>query len=89
MAEETTRFAETGPVKLMFWTHEDKNRATLEDRYITEFQAKNPDVTIQKLLHPSTKIQEAVLTAFAANEGPDIFNMSIEDEYAYIANKRV
>ncbi len=81
--------ASSAPVKLMFWTHEDKNRAAIEDRYITEFQAQNPNVTIQKLLHPSTKIQEAVLTAFAANEGPDIFNMSIEDEYAYIANKRV
>jgi multiple sugar transport system substrate-binding protein len=81
--------AATGPVKLLFWTHEDKNRAIIEDHYITEFQAQNPNVTIQKLLHPSTKIQEAVLTAFAANEGPDIFNMSIEDEYAYIANGRV
>jgi multiple sugar transport system substrate-binding protein len=78
-----------GPVKLMFWTHEDKNRATLEDRYIKEFEAQNAGVTIQKVLHASTKIQEAVLTAFAANQGPDIFNMSIEDEYPYIANGRV
>ncbi len=81
--------AATGPVKLLFWTHEDKNRAIIEDRYITEFQAQNPDVTITKVLHPSTKIQEVTLTAFAANEGPDIFNFSIEDEYAYIVNKRV
>ncbi len=79
----------TGPVKLMFWTHEDKNRAALEDRFITEFQAANPDVTIEKVTHGSTKIQEIILTAFAANQGPDIFNMSIEDEYPYIANGRV
>ena len=29
------------------------------------------------------------MTAFAANQGPDIFNMSIEDEYAYIVNERL
>ncbi len=27
---------------------------------------------------------ERVLTAFAANQGPDMFNLQIEDEYAYI-----
>jgi len=80
---------DTGPVKLMFWTHEDKNRAALEDRFITEFQAQNPNVTIEKVTYGSTKIQEIVLTAFASNQGPDIFNMSIEDEYPYIANGRV
>jgi multiple sugar transport system substrate-binding protein len=79
----------TGPVKLLFWTHEDKNRAAIEDRYVTEFQAANAGVTIEKITHGSTKIQEAILTAFAANQGPDIFNMSIEDEYPYIANGRV
>src|SRR4030042_2844102 len=78
-----------GPVKLMFWTHEDKNRAALEDRFISEFQSANPDVTIEKVTHGSTKIQEIILSAFAANQGPDIFNMSIEDEFPYIANGRV
>jgi len=79
----------TGPVKLMFWTHEDAARAKLEDGFIKDFQEQNAGVTIEKVLYGSTKIQEAILTAFAANQGPDIFNMSIEDEYAYIANGRV
>jgi multiple sugar transport system substrate-binding protein len=77
------------PVKLLFWTHEDKNREALEGRYIQEFQAKNPNVTIERVPYGSTKIQEIVLTAFASNQGPDIFNMAIEDEYQYIANARV
>jgi multiple sugar transport system substrate-binding protein len=46
-------------------------------------------VTVERVLYPSTKIQEATLAAFAANQGPDFFNMGIEDEYQYIANNRV
>ena len=95
VAAATIGFAEgktdepTGPVKLLFWTHEDKNRETLEGQFIKEFQEQNPTVTVERVLYPSTKIQEATLAAFAANQGPDIFNMAIEDEYQYIANSRV
>lgn len=78
-----------GPVTLQFWTHEDPNRTRIEDRYIQEFQAANPNVTVERTTQASTKIIELVQTAFAANSGPDIFNLSIEDEYAYIANGRV
>ena len=81
--------AETGPIELVFWTHEDPNRTEIEDRYIGEFEASHPQVTVNRVTHSSTKIMELILTAFAANQGPDIFNMSIEDEYAYIANGRV
>ncbi|MCF7946287.1 MAG: extracellular solute-binding protein [Spirochaetia bacterium] len=80
---------EEGPITLTFWTHEDPNRTEIENRYIEEFEAANPDIKIERVTQSSTKIQELVLTAFAANQGPDIFNMSIEDEYAYIANGRV
>ncbi len=79
----------TGPIQLEFWTHEDPNRTEIEDRYIAEFEEANPGITINRVTHSSTKIQELVLTAFAAKQGPDIFNMSIEDEYAYIVNGRV
>lgn len=80
---------EAGPIELVFWTHEDPNRTAIEERYIEEFEAANPEITIKRVTHSSTKIQELILTAFAANQGPDIFNMSIEDEFAYIANGRV
>ena len=76
-------------IELKFWTHEDPNRKEIEMRYIQEFQKMYPDVVIKRVEYSSTKIQELILTAFAANEGPDIFNMSIEDEYAYIVNGRV
>lgn len=81
--------AEEGPITLTFWTHEDPNRTEIENRYIEEFEATHPNITVERVTQSSTKIQELVLTAFAANQGPDIFNMSIEDEFAYIANGRV
>ena len=76
-------------MEITFWTHEDPNRTEIEDRYITEFEQANPGVTIKRVTSGSGKIQELILTAFAANQGPDIFNMSIEDEYAYIVNERL
>ena len=76
-------------MEITFWTHEDPNRTEIENRYIVEFEQANPGVTIKRVTNSSTKIQELVLTAFAANQGPDIFNMSIEDEYTYIVNERL
>ena len=84
----TAAFAQA-PVKLLFWTHEDKNREILEGQFMKDFMAQNPNVTIERVLYPSLKIQDAALAAFAANQGPDIFNFSIQDEYQYIVNNRV
>lgn len=77
------------PITLEFWTHEDPNRDAIENRYVEEFMAANPGVTINRVTHSSKKIFELVLTAFAANAGPDIFNMQIEQAYSYIINERV
>jgi len=76
-------------MEITFWTHEDPNRTEIENRYIEEFEQANPGVTIKRVTSGSGKIIEIILTAFAANQGPDIFNMSIEDEYAYIVNERL
>ncbi len=77
------------PVVLEFWTHEDPNRDALENRYIEEFITAHPKVVINRVTYSSKKIFELVLTAFAANAGPDIFNMQIEQAYSYIINGRV
>ncbi len=81
--------SEDGPITLEFWTHEDPNRDAIETRYVEEFMATHPNVTINRVTHSSKKIFELVLTAFAANAGPDIFNMQIEQAYSYISNGRV
>ena len=78
-----------GPITLSFWTHEDANRTRIEEKYIKEFETANPNVKVERTTQSSTKLIELIQTAFAANQGPDFFNLSIEDEYAYIANGRV
>ncbi len=75
--------------EITYWTHEDPNRTEIENRYIKEFEKANPEVTIKRVTSPSKKMAERVLTAFAANQGPDMFNLQIEDEYAYIVNGRL
>jgi multiple sugar transport system substrate-binding protein len=76
-------------IELLFWTHEDPNRTEIENRYIEEFENMYPQVDIKRVTYPSARIQETVLTAFSAGQGPDIFNMEINDEYPYIVNQRV
>jgi multiple sugar transport system substrate-binding protein len=85
----STAIAAQAGIELTYWTHEDPNRTEIENRYISEFEKANPGVTIKRVTNPSKKMAELILTAFAANQGPDIFNLQIEDEYAYIVNKRL
>ena len=77
------------PVVLRYWTHEDANREAFEDELIAEFQATHPNVTIEHTVVPTKKRAELLQTAFAANNGPDIFTMPIEDAYQYIIDGRV
>ncbi len=84
-----TTAEDDGPMTIKFWTHEDPNRTEIEERYIREFEAANPGVTIERVTNASAKTPELLLTAFAANEGPHIFNIQIEEGYAYIVNGRV
>jgi len=79
----------SGPITITFWTHEDPNRTRIEERYIMEFEAANQNVKVERTTQSSTRMIELIQTAFAANQGPDIFNLSIEDQYAYIVNGRV
>jgi multiple sugar transport system substrate-binding protein len=85
----STTIAAQAKIEITYWTHEDPNRTEIENRYISEFEKANPGVTIKRVTNPSKKMAELILTAFAANQGPDIFNLQIEDEYAYIVNLRL
>lgn len=79
----------SGPVEITIWTHEDVNRSELEKQFIAEFEQANPDIKVNYVTYPSAKIKDIVVAAFAANEGPDIFNLEINDSYSFIANARV
>lgn len=86
-ASETPKADE--PIVLRYWTHEDANRQAFEDELIAEFQKTHPNVTIEHTVVPTKKRAELIQTAFAANNGPDIFTMPIEDAYQYIIDGRV
>ena len=87
MATSCTKKPEA--VTIEFWTHEDANRQKLEDRYIQEFTAAHPNVTVNVTRQGAAKLIELVQTAFAAGSGPTMFNLSINDEYPYITAGRV
>lgn len=76
-------------IELTYWTHTDDNRTAIENRYIEEFQAMYPNVTIKRVVNEASKMGDLVLTAFSANNAPDIFNLPIEQEYGYMMHHRV
>ncbi len=76
-------------VELTIWTHEDPARTALEKRLIAEFSAANPGVKVNYVTYPSSKIKDIVVAGFSANQGPDVFNLEIFDEYQFIVNGRV
>jgi multiple sugar transport system substrate-binding protein len=76
-------------VEITLWTHEDANRMPMEKGFIAEFMAANPGVKVNYVVYPSGKINEILTTAFAANQGPNIFNLELFDEYPFMVNGRV
>lgn len=76
-------------IVLNYWTHTDANRTAIENRYIEEFEEIYLNVEIRRVVNEASKMGDLVLTAFSANNGPDIFNLPIEQEYSYMINYRV
>ncbi|MBR1913023.1 MAG: extracellular solute-binding protein [Treponema sp.] len=87
--EEQAALDPSQPVELTIWTHEDQNRTELEQQLIKEFQQDNPNITVNYVTYPSGKIKDILVAGFAANQGPDIFNIEINDEYPFVINGRV
>jgi len=85
----TVRALKGKKVELVVWTHEDQARTALEKRLIDEFVAANPSVSVNYVTYPSGKIKDIVVAGFAANAGPDVFNLEIFEEYQFIENGRV
>ncbi len=79
----------TGPIELTIWTHEDQNRTALEKGFIEEFEKANPNIKVNYVTYPSGKIKDIIVAGFAANQGPDIFNIEINDSYPFVVNGRV
>ncbi len=71
-------------VTLEFWTHEDAARQALEDKWIEEFKATHPNVTINVTRQSAEKLRELIQTAYAAGQGPTMWNLPIENAHQYI-----
>ena len=78
-----------GQIVIEFWTHEDTNRQALEDRFIAEFQEMHPNVTINATRMASSRLIELVQTAFAAGEGPTIFNLTNDAIHSFVSTGSV
>jgi len=85
----TPKADENQHIDLTIWTHEDKNRTELEQEFIKEFEEANPNISVNYVTYPSGKIKDILVAGFAANEGPDIFNIEINDAYPFVTNGRV
>ncbi len=44
---------------------------------------------VKRVVNEASKMGDIVLTAFSANNAPDLFNLPIEQEYGYMKNYRV
>ncbi|MFA6844746.1 MAG: extracellular solute-binding protein [Sphaerochaetaceae bacterium] len=75
---------QTGPLTIEYWTHEDDSRTALEEELIARFMRENPGIIVHRVTHSSSMQIELVAQAFAAGNGPDMFNIPIENQYAYI-----
>ena len=84
-----TAIDDSKPITIEFWTHEDAARQALEEKYIAEYTAQHPNVTINVTRQSAEKLRELIQTAFAAGQGPTFFNLPIENEYQYIEAGRV
>ena len=76
-------------IELTYWTHTDDNRTVIENRYIAEFEKMHPNVKVKRVVNEASKMGDLLLTAFSANNAPDIFNLQIELEYGYMMQNRV
>ena len=77
-------FDKAAPVTITFWTHEDAARQKLEDAWLDEFRAAHPNVTINVARFEAEGLRTGILTAYAAENAPTVWNLPIESSHEYI-----
>jgi multiple sugar transport system substrate-binding protein len=63
------------PVEVKFWTHTHPPMVELNEALIAEFEAANPDVTINYEIIPNVQFAEKMLSSMGTGTGPDVINM--------------
>lgn len=67
--------AASGKVHLTFWTHTHPPMIALNKKLISEYEAKNPNVTVDYEQIPNTDFNTKMLTSLSNGSGPDVINM--------------
>ncbi len=83
-SEAKASFDKDAPVTIVFWTHEDAARQKLEDKWLDEFRAAHPNVTIEVARYGAEGLRQNMQTAYAAGNGPTVWNLPIENSHEYI-----
>ncbi len=60
---------------LEYWTHEDDDRAKLEERLIKEFESKNKSIKIKRVSYTSSEHINIVPASMYSGNGPAIFSL--------------
>ena len=66
-------------VSVEYWTHEDSSRRELETSLIERFEEENPDIDVVRIEYESAELLDMIVSAFAAGDGPDLFNLPSEE----------
>lgn len=65
----------SGPIEIEYWQYEFESKTTLVNELIPEFEAANPEITIDHVNFPYDDFQTQVAAAAQAGEGPDVLNV--------------
>lgn len=66
-------------ISIEYWTHEDGSRRALEERLISSFESEHPEIEVIRTEYGSSELLAMIVSAFEADEGPDLFNLPSEE----------
>jgi len=74
-----------GKETVVWWHHQalDQPQGRLFQKYMEEFEAKNPDIDVVMEAIPHTQYITKLPTAIAVGEAPDIFGLSYRQLHTY------
>lgn len=65
----------SAPTTIQYWQYELESKTTLVNELIPEFQAANPNITVEHVNFPYDDFRQQVAAAVQAGEGPDVLNV--------------
>jgi ABC-type glycerol-3-phosphate transport system substrate-binding protein len=73
--ESAAATAATEPVTVSFWTHTHPPMIEVYEKLIADYEAANPNITIDYQTIPNNEFGTKMLTSLSGGTGPDIINM--------------